>query len=101
MPKFLVRVGGDNFKFHSLKKKWFFWKSLQTEIVGFYTTRFIETDTQTEGIEKVLELVMSEMQENGQVTKDSKLEVDEIREDERGYDLYNTGGGFSFFVMDE
>ncbi|HEX8735538.1 MAG TPA: hypothetical protein VF721_09460 [Pyrinomonadaceae bacterium] len=78
-----------------------FRKKIDWKQVGFYTTRFIESETANEAIERVFKIIDAELREAGRVTADSTMELSEIQEDEKGYDLYAPGGGFTFYNEDE
>ena len=97
MPKFAVRVGGENYRIGIVKRKWFR-DRYQWKNAGFSTTRFVEAETANEAIEKVFEVVRSELKEMGRTTKDSTLELEGVREDEEAFDLYAPGKGFTFSV---
>lgn len=101
MAKFLVTLQGEHYKIKVEKKDFFFRKRSKWKNVGFYTTRFVECETANEAIEKIFEIVKTELQAIAYPTKISKLTLDRIKEDEEAYNLYAPGNGFTFYVEDK
>lgn len=97
MPKFVVQIGGENFRIQVVQRKWFR-DRYEWRKAGLSTTRFIETETANEAIEGVLEIVRKELQEMGRITEDSTLELEGVREDDEAFDLYAPGKGFTFSI---
>jgi selenophosphate synthetase-related protein len=97
MPKFVVQIGGENFRIRVVRRNWFrdryHWVN-----TGLSTTRFVEAETATEAIERVLEVVRKELTEMGRITEDSTLELESVREDDEAFDLYAPGKGFTFSI---
>jgi hypothetical protein len=101
MPKFLIKLHGEHYKIEVEKKDFFFRKRSDWKNVGFYTTRFIESETAGEAIEKALELVEKELVEIADSTENSSLILEQIQEDDEAYNLYAPGSGFSFYAEDD
>ena len=98
MPKFLIRLHGENYKIKIEKRDFLFRKRSEWKDVGFYTTRFVESETANEAIEKALEMVRKELEEIAVSNQNSNLTFDEIEEDEEAFDLYAPEAGFTFYV---
>jgi hypothetical protein len=96
MNKFKVSVHGKHFQINIISNRLFRTK-YSSRMVGFYTTRFVEAETANEAIEIVFALVMSDLEKDGRVTPESSLELEEIREDEEGFDVYAAGEGYTFY----
>jgi hypothetical protein len=63
MEKFRVSVHGKNFLFHTVKRNMLLYRKYQTELVGFYTTHFVEAETANDAIADVLEILRKELRE--------------------------------------
>ncbi len=98
MAKFKVSVHGKNYRIGEIRKRYFFRKEYVWRSVGFYTTRFIEAETANEAIEIVFALLRTELYNDGRQTDNSELELQEIQEDENGFDEYAPGGGYTFYT---
>ena len=96
MSKFRVSVHGKNFQLGSVKKR-FFRNEFSRRSVGFYTTRFVEAETANEAIDTVFALLRLELESDGSVTRESSIELEEIREDEEGFDMHAPGEGYTFY----
>lgn len=101
MPKFLIRLHGENYRIKIEKRDFLFRKRSEWKDVGFYTTRFVESETANEAIEKALELVRKELEEVAVSNQNSNLTFDKIEENEEAFDLYAPGSGFGFYVKEE
>ncbi|HMS10201.1 MAG TPA: hypothetical protein PKE66_11995 [Pyrinomonadaceae bacterium] len=69
-------------------------------IVGFYATRFIETDDANHAIAKAINLVDGEVRETLVSNDTSSIEFSGITEDVEGFDAFAPGNGFTFFSED-
>ena len=101
MPKFKVRIVGRNYRIGSAKRTLFLKRQTEWKTAGFYTTRFIETDTANTAISEVMTLLEMELESDGRKTAEGTMELDEIEVNEEAYDLYAPGSGYTFFVDDE
>lgn len=100
MRKFLVRVVGKNFRVLVQERKWFFGKKSCWRQVDFLTTIFIETESANSAIKQVTDALMTELEKEDRTTNDSIIELEEVRVDDKAYDLYAPGSGFTFFFKD-
>lgn len=101
MIKFRVDVHGKHFRVQLIKKRWLRREQLSSKLVGFYTTRFVEAANANEAIDKVFEKLRTELANDGRATEDSILELNEICEDDSGFDLYSPGGGYTFYTEED
>lgn len=101
MPKFLIRLHGEHYKIQTEKRNFLFRKRLEWKDVGFYTTRFVESRTADEAIEKAIKIVEAELTERGQSDKNSRVTLDEIQVNEEAFDANAPGSGFVFYFEDE
>jgi len=101
MPKFSVKLHGEHYQIKVEKRDFFFRKRSEQKNVGFYTTRFIESESANEAIEITLKLVEREIEEVANSTLRSSLTINEIQEDEEAFNSYAPGGGFSFYVEND
>lgn len=96
MPKFLVRVSGENYSIKVVTRRLFFFKRKEVKRVGLTTTRFIEADNANLAIDGVMDRVRGELEAEGRTTPDSFLELVEIREDADAFDEFAPGTGYTF-----
>ena len=98
MPKFAVRLSGTDCLIKVLRRRWLFLTKEQTVHAGMTTTRFVEADSANEATEIALKLVKLELQRDRRLTNSSSIEIEEIREDDEGFEMYAPGGGFTFSI---
>jgi len=96
MHKFRVSVHGKHFEIDIITKR-LFRNRYSKRLVGFYTTRFVEAQTANQAIEIAFALLRSELTKYGTVTPEFLLELETIRGDEEGFDMYAPGHGFTFY----
>ena len=97
MTKFRVPVHGRNYQILRMRKNGFLGREYSSVSVGFYTTRFIEAESANDALELVFALLKAELEADTRITKESIMELDEICEDESGYDNYAPGAGYTFY----
>ena len=97
MPKFKVQLSGENIHVEFIERKWLFKKKIYSKKVGFYTTRFVETESSEAAIELVFNMVRKELKDDGRLTNETVIELEEIEEDEEAFDKYAPGKGYTFF----
>ena len=98
MPKFSVELHGQHYKMQFEKRDWLFRRRPVMKWVGFYTTRFIEAESEKEAAEQAIERVSAEVGSRAEITEGSRIELSSVEEDEEGFDLYAPGGGFTFYT---
>ena len=101
MTKFAVCVKGENYKVATIRRKWLFLKESSSINVGMITTRFIEANSANEAIDQAISMVRAELLSQGRATETSTIELEEIREDEKAFNLYAPGAGFTFYDENE
>ena len=101
MPKFRVSVHGKDYKIGIVQRRFLFRKKHVWKQAGFYTTRFVESDNANEAIFQVFETLQMELERDGRTTENSSLELEEIQEDDKGFELYAPGTGYTFYTGDE
>lgn len=101
MPKFTVRVHGQHYKGQFEKRDWLFRRRPVMKWAGFYTTRFIETDSADQAVEQILEIIGAEVGSHFEITETSQFELLSIEEDDEAFDLYAPGAGYTFYTEDE
>lgn len=97
MPKFAVRIQGENYKLEMIEKRFLFLNRSSLETVGFYATRFIESESANEAISRAFNIIEAEIKEFAQLTENSKLELDEIKETDESNESFGNGSGFIFY----
>jgi len=100
MPKFLVRVGGENYGVRVLTRHWFFLRKEVIKRSGFITTRFVEAENANKAIEEIMTIVRAELESSGRTTTESTIELMEVREDSDAFDEFAPGAGFTFSIDD-
>lgn len=97
MPKFAVRIQGENYKLEMIEKRFLFLNRSSLETVGFYATRFIESESANEAISRAFNIIEAEIKEFAQLTENSKMELDEIKETDESNESFGNGSGFTFY----
>lgn len=98
MPKFLVRVAGENYAIRVLTRHWFLFRKELVRNSGFDTTRFVEAENANLAIAEVMTIVQGELESSGRTTPESTIELVEVREDAEAFDEFSPGAGFTFSV---
>lgn len=100
MPKFKVLLHGQNYEMRVQEKSFLFRNQSVWKIVGFYTTRFIESNSMNEAAEEIIKTIRAELNKTCRANVNSTLEISKIQEDEDAYNLYAPGKGFTFYSED-
>lgn len=101
MPKFRVQVIGKGFALKVRHRYLFFFTRQSVQNVGFYATRFVDTDDANHAIEKAIKLVEVEARERLISNVTSSIEISAISEDVEGFDTLAPGSGFTIFSTDD
>lgn len=102
MPKFRLKIHGAGYRVLTGEKAFFIFTRKVWKRGGFYTTRFVEAESEDDAISTIFQVLNEEFAENSiSITDESGLELERIILDEKGYDLYAPGGGFTFYLDDD
>lgn len=69
--------------------------------MGFYTTRFVEADSSEEAGRKAVETVTEEVSGYHRPDRPWSVTVEDVLEDEAGFETHAPGAGFSWYQDEE
>lgn len=101
MPKYKVSLRGTGCWLHTGRSFRGLGRRQPPRRVGFYTTRFIEADSPEEAGRRAVESVTQEVSAYHLPDRPWSVTVEDVHEDEAGFEMHAPGAGFSWYPVDE